>query len=96
MKVNTKLRMLPFDYLERIGRYDPEVHRAGPGWPGYPKDMMKELEMVARTAKKVRFIRNWNLTEHTKAIYKHKKFVTVEIRPSRNKWIIPSNWVVRV
>lgn len=96
MKANTKLKMLPFDYLERIGRYDPKVHTKEADSPGYPSIMMKELEMVAKKGEKMKFIRNWEPLSGVSARYKHKKFITVEIGSSKNKWTIPSNWVARV
>ena len=94
MKVNTELRMLPFDYLQKIGRYNPEVHR---GWnhPGYPGPMMEELAMAAKIGKKIKFVRSRYLHTGDKVSYKCNKFISVEM-PGGNQWTIPSNWVVKV
>lgn len=96
MKVNTKLRMLPLNsYLRKIGRYDPKLHKVGNS-PGYPSSMMQELQRAAEKGEEVRFIRNWRPPKSVKDLYKHKKFITVEIKLTKNQWTIPSNWVVRV
>lgn len=96
MKVNTKLRMLPLNsYLRKIGRYDPKLHEEGNS-PGYPSSMMQELQRVAEKGEKVKFIRDWQPPKDAKRLYKHKKFITVEIESSKNRWTIPSNWVVKV
>ena len=95
MKVNTKLRMLPLNsYLRKIGRYDPKLHKEGSS-PGYPSSMMQELQRVAEKGEEVRFIRNWEPPKSVKALYKHKKFITVRVERTKNHWTIPSNWVVK-
>lgn len=88
-------RILPFSYLKKIGRYDPSVHRPT-NLPGYPGYMMEELAMVAEKGEKVKLVGNWPAPTHLKTKYKYNKFIFVEIGSSGNRWVIPSNWVVRV
>ena len=96
MKVNTKLKMLPLSYLEKIGRYDTKLHRGYASWPGYPRNMMNELQKVAKEGEEVKFIRNCEPPKGILFLYKHKKFITVRIESSEHDWVIPSNWVVKV
>ncbi len=88
-------RMLPFSYLKKIGRYDTSVHIPD-NFPGYPKRMMQELKMAAEKGEKVKLIRSLGSPYTPKAAYKHNKFISVEMGASKNRWVIPSNWTVRV
>lgn len=94
MKVKTKLRMLPFDYLQKIGRYNPEVH-SGQNGPGYPKSMMEDLASTAKEGKEVMPLGAKFTVKYTSHQHKHNKFIYIGTA-SGKEWLIPSNWVVRV
>ena len=85
MKEGSKLRILPFEYLRKIGRYDPEIHKGFNG-PGYPSYMMEELRSLAEEKKEVTFA--------AKSRWLRKGFIIIETYPGKT-WTIPSNWVVK-
>lgn len=93
MEKRKRVRLLPFDYLQKIGRYSPLVHNAKNALP-YPDEMIKELK---RNANKVFEITEIDYPFRQKDYLngKSKQFLSLWITPVRG-WIIPRNWTIAV
>jgi hypothetical protein len=95
MKAKYKARLLPIDYLEKIGRYQPNGKHSqsysGVN-PGYPAYMIRQLR--SNKGEVISIFEANSISDFT-ANYKKAGFINA-LLPNGQAWVIPSNWVIRI
>ena len=83
-------RLLPLDYLEKIGRYQPEGKHHRNSGITYPPEMMRQLRENAGRILSARIVA---LRVHRKGKICLEKCASLG---EDLQWYIPINWLVRV
>ena len=95
MKKKKRVKLLPFDYLESIGRYDPLIHNeVADGIISYPDEMIKELKRNAGKIFEANEI-DYPFRQKDYLNGKSRQFLSLWITPTRG-WLVPRNWTVTV
>ena len=86
-------RLLPIDYLEKLGRYQPEGKHQESSGIKYPPEMMQQLrESGGRKLRadivEIEISRGGKISK--------KKYAWVAGGGLLRQWLIPINWVVKV
>lgn len=86
-------RLLPLDYLQKIGRYQPKGEHSEKSGVQYPPEMMQQLResagrILSADIVKIEVSRGGKIRK--------KKYAWVAGAGLFRQWCIPINWLVRV